>query len=207
MDIIPFISFLAGILSIISPCIIPVLPILFGVTFKNNNYKEIFSFILGLFSIFTILIFLTAFFTVIFYSCILYVKIISAIIVFLVGVIFLTNKTFNLSFKTKSKTNLFILGVLTSLAWSPCYGGYLISLISVLLTTGNIIYNSLNIVLYCLGFAFALFTIGLLISKLNIEKLSKNSLLIKRITGILFISAAIYMFLTAAGFNFIYNYF
>lgn len=199
MGFIPFISFLIGILSVISPCIIPVLPILLGFTLKNRTKKDIFLFILGLFLIFTILIFLTAFFTVIFYTYILYIRIISAIIISGIGILFIFNKTFNIYFKMNSKTNSFILGVLTSLSWSPCYGGYLISLISALLTTGNMMYNTINIISYTLGFAFILFILSLFIFKINIERLSKNSLFIRRISGILFIFSAIYMILNVMG--------
>ena len=200
MDFIPIISFLLGILSIISPCIIPVLPILFGFSIKNSNNKELLSFILGLFSIFTILIFVTAFFTVIFYHYVFYIRIIAAIIILIIGILFISNKTFSLSFKGNSNKNSFMLGVLTSLAWSPCYGGYLISLISILLSYGNVIYNALNIVIYCIGFGVALFVLSFVISKLNIEKLVKNADYLRKISGVLFIFAAIYMILTALGF-------
>ncbi|MCF0226895.1 MAG: cytochrome C biogenesis protein [Methanobrevibacter sp.] len=200
MDFIPIISFLLGILSIISPCIIPVLPILFGFSIKNSNNKELLSFILGLFSIFTILIFVTAFFTVIFYNYVFYIRIIAAIIILIIGILFISNKTFSLSFKGNSNKNSFMLGVLTSLAWSPCYGGYLISLISILLSYGNVIYNALNIVIYCVGFGVALFVLSFVISKLNIEKLVKNADYLRKISGVLFIFAAIYMILTALGF-------
>ena len=200
MDFIPIISFLLGILSIISPCIIPVLPILFGFSIKNSNNKELLSFILGLFSIFTILIFVTAFFTVIFYHYVFYIRIIAAIIILIIGILFISNKTFSLSFKGNSNKNSFMLGVLTSLAWSPCYGGYLISLISILLSYGNVIYNALNIVIYCVGFGVALFVLSFVISKLNIEKLVKNADYLRKISGVLFIFAAIYMILTALGF-------
>lgn len=198
MDFIPYISFLTGLVSIISPCIIPVIPILFGFTIKNKDIKEIIAFTLGLFSIFTLLIFVTAFFQVMFYSYVYYVRILSSVVLLAIGLIFIFDKTFNLSFKVSSQ-NAFILGVLTSLSWSPCYGGYLISLLSVLITAPDTLYITLNIILYSLGFGLTLLVLSYIISKINVEKLVKGSSYIRQITGILFIIGGVFMLLNANG--------
>lgn len=198
MDFIPYISFLTGLVSIISPCIIPVIPILFGFTIKNKDIKEIIAFTLGLFSIFTLLIFVTAFFQVMFYSYVYYVRILSSVVLLAIGLIFIFDKTFNISFKVSSQ-NAFILGVLTSLSWSPCYGGYLISLLSVLITAPNTLYITFNIILYSLGFGLTLLVLSYIISKINVEKLVKGSSYIRQITGILFIIGGVFMLLNANG--------
>lgn len=198
MDFIPYISFLTGLVSIISPCIIPVIPILFGFTIKNKDIKEIIAFTLGLFSIFTLLIFVTAFFQVMFYSYVYYVRILSSVVLLAIGLIFIFDKTFNLSFKVSSQ-NAFILGVLTSLSWSPCYGGYLISLLSVLITAPDTLYITFNIILYSLGFGLTLLVLSYIISKINVEKLVKGSSYIRQITGILFIIGGVFMLLNANG--------
>lgn len=198
MDFIPYISFLTGVVSIISPCIIPVIPILFGFTIKNKDIKDIIAFTLGLFSIFTLLIFVTAFFQVMFYSYVYYVRILSSVVLLAIGLIFIFDKTFNLSFKVSSQ-NAFILGVLTSLSWSPCYGGYLISLLSVLITAPDTLYITFNIILYSLGFGLTLLVLSYVISKINVEKLVKGSSYIRQITGILFIIGGVFMLLNAKG--------
>lgn len=198
MDFIPYISFLTGVVSIISPCIIPVIPILFGFTIKNKDIKEIIAFTLGLFSIFTLLIFVTAFFQVMFYSYVYYVRILSSVVLLAIGLIFIFDKTFNLLFKVSSQ-NAFILGVLTSLSWSPCYGGYLISLLSVLITAPDTLYITFNIILYSLGFGLTLLVLSYVISKINVEKLVKGSSYIRQITGILFIIGGVFMLLNANG--------
>ena len=198
MDFIPYISFLTGIVSILSPCIIPVIPILFGFTIKNKDIKEIIAFTLGLFSSFTLLIFVTAFFQVLFYSYIYYVRILSSVVLLAIGLIFIFDKTFNLSFKVSSQ-NAFILGVLTSLSWSPCYGGYLISLLSVLITAPDTLYITFNIILYSLGFGLTLLVLSYIISKIHLEKLVKGSSYIRQITGILFIIGGVFMLLNANG--------
>lgn len=198
MDFIPYISFLTGVVSIISPCIIPVIPILFGFTIKNKEIKEIIAFTLGLFSIFTLLIFVTAFFQVMFYRYIHYIRILSSVILVAIGVLFVFNKSFNFSFNVNSQ-NAFLLGILTSLAWSPCYGGYLISLLSVLITSPDTLYITFNIILYALGFGLTLLVLSYILSKINVEKLVKGSGYLRQIMGVLFIIGGAFMFLNANG--------
>ena len=87
MEIMPFISFFTGVISILSPCIIPTIPIIVGFSLKAKSKAEILSFILGLFSIFTIIIFMTGFFTAILYKYIVYVRVIAAILLLIIGIL------------------------------------------------------------------------------------------------------------------------
>ena len=122
MEIMPIISFFTGVISILSPCIIPTLPIIVGFCLKTKSKTEILAFILGLFSIFTIIIFLTGFFTAILYRYIIYVRIIAAILLLVIGILMFFD--YSLSFKSiKARNNeglfnSFILGFLTSIAWA-----------------------------------------------------------------------------------------
>lgn len=86
------------------------------------------------------------------------------------------------------------MGLITSVAWAPCYGSYLITLIALSVSTGNTLYSALNILLYTLGFLVSIFTMGLIISSINLEKIVGKADLIRRISGILIFLAGIYMF-------------
>ena len=50
MEIFLFVSFITGVISILSPCILPVLPIFIGFNLKKRKSTEIISFVLGLFA-------------------------------------------------------------------------------------------------------------------------------------------------------------
>lgn len=199
MDIIPYISFLTGVLSIISPCILPVLPIILGFTIKEKKFSEILSFTVGFFLIFLILIFVTTFFSVAFHRYDFYFKALAAIIIFIIGLMFILDKSFSIIINRFNTTSSFILGFLTSIAWAPCYGPYLISLVGLLLTSGDGGNIAFNIILYSLGFGFALFIIAILLSKINLERFVKRSSDLRKIVGVLFIIGALYMFLTLFG--------
>lgn len=198
MVITPFISFFTGVISVLSPCILPILPILLGFTLKSKKPIDLILFVLGLFSIFTIVIFLTAFFTVVIYKYISYFRIIAAIFLIILGILFISNKNifnFNIAINTKKTGHIgsFILGFLTSTAWAPCYGGYLISLLTLLSTSGNPTYTSFNIITYCFGFGFTLLILSFIIQKINIERFIKKSEYISKIFGILIVLSGFHM--------------
>ncbi|AMD17436.1 cytochrome C biogenesis protein [Methanobrevibacter sp. YE315] len=197
MEIIPFISFFTGVISILSPCILPIIPIFVAFSLKSKSKSEIISFTLGLLSIFVVIIFLTGFFTSIVYSYIAYIRILSAILLLVIGILMLVDYSFSFKALTpKNKDGVvgsFILGFLTSISWAPCYSAYLISLISLLVSTNSGLYAIFNLILYCLGFALTLFILSLIISKINLERLITKTKYIPKIFAILIIISAIYL--------------
>lgn len=199
MEIFPLISFFTGVISILSPCILPILPIFIGFSLKSKTKAEIISFTWGLFSIFTIIVFLTGFFTSVVYQYIQYFRYVSAIILLIIGILMLIDYSFTfITVKSKNHEGIFgsfTLGFLTSIAWVPCYSAYLMSLISLLVTSTDPLYASFNIVLYCLGFGLTLLVLSFIISKINLESFIKKTSYIPKIFAVLIIVSAIYMLL------------
>ena len=199
MEIFPLISFFFFFISILSPCILPILPIFLAFSLKSKSTAEIISFTLGLFIIFTIIIFLTGFFTEIVYGYIVYVRYISAILLLIIGILMLFDYSFNfITVKSRNSDGIvgsFTLGFLTSIAWAPCYSAYLMSLISLLLTSGDGLYAAFNIVLYSLGFGLTIFVLSFIISKINLESFVKKTNYIPKIFAVLIIIGAIYLLL------------
>ena len=144
MEVFPLISFFTGVISILSPCILPILPIFIGFSLKSKTKAEILSFTAGLFSIFTIIVFLTGFFTAIVYQYISYFRLISAVLLLIIGILMLFDYSFGfITVKSRNHDGIlgsFALGFLTSVAWVPCYSAYLMSLIS-LLVSGIFIFS------------------------------------------------------------------
>ena len=194
MEILPLISFTTGVISILSPCILPILPIFVGVSLKSKSKTDLISFIAGLLTIFIAVIFLTGFFTTVFYTYIAHVRLISAIILLIVGILMLSDYQF--SFKSISNMNResnYLMGVITSIAWTPCYTGYLISLITLLVSSNDPAYAVLNIIIYCIGFALTLFVLSYFISKIDLEKLILKTKYIPKIFAVLVIIGAVYL--------------
>ena len=197
MEILPLISFTTGVISILSPCILPILPIFVSVSLKSKSKSNLLSFILGLLSIFVLIIFLTGFFTSIVYSYIAQIRFVSSIILLVIGILMFFDYSMGFKrlpqIKSDSMFSSYMMGVLTSVAWAPCYSGYLISLITLLVSSNDPSYAVLNIVIYSIGFALTLLVISLLISKINLEKLISKTKYIPKIFSILIILGAIYL--------------
>lgn len=197
MEILPLISFTTGVISILSPCILPILPIFVSVSLNSKSKSELISFIGGLMSIFVVVIFLTGFFTSLLYAYITPVRLISAVILLIVGILMFFDFQFN--FKSLPAANgdgilsSYVMGLLTSLAWAPCYSGYLISLITLLISSNSPGYAVLNIGIYCVGFAVTLLIISYAISKIDLEKLILKTKYIPKIFAILVIIGALYL--------------
>lgn len=198
MEILPLISFFTGVISILSPCILPVIPIFVAFSLKAKSKREIISFTVGLLSIFVIIIFLTAFFTSFVYRYIFYIRIASAIVLLAIGILILADYSFNFSVKLPKNNEgivgSFILGFITSVSWAPCYSAYLISLISLLAASNSGFYAVFNIFLYCLGFGLTLFVLSIIISRINLEMLISKTRYIPKIFAVLIIISAIYLF-------------
>ena len=197
MEIFPLISFFTGVISILSPCILPILPIFIAFSLKTKKNTEILAFTVGLFSIFTLIIFLTAFFTSFVYEYIYYIRIISACLLLIIGILMLFDYSFSfINVKSQEREGIigsFTLGLLTSIAWAPCYSAYLISLISLLVTSADPVFVAFNIMLYCLGFGFTIFALSFILSKINLESFIKKTTYIPKIFAVMIILGAIYM--------------
>ena len=198
MEIFPLISFFTGVISILSPCILPVIPIFVAFSLKTKSKSEIVSFTLGLLSVFLVIVLLTGFFTSIVYSYIFYIRIFSAVLLLAIGILMLVDYSFSFSIKLPKESDgivgSFILGFITSISWAPCYSAYLISLITLLVSSSDWPYAVFNILLYCLGFGLMLFVLSLLISKINLEKLIGKTKYIPKIFAVLIIIGAVYLF-------------
>lgn len=198
MEIFPLISFFTGVISILSPCILPVIPIFVAFSLKTKSKSEIVSFTLGLLSVFLVIVLLTGFFTSVVYSYIFYIRILSAVLLLAIGILMLVDYSFSFSIKLPKESDgivgSFILGFITSISWAPCYSAYLISLITLLVSSSDWPYAVFNILLYCLGFGLMLFVLSLLISKINLEKLIGKTKYIPKIFAVLIIIGAVYLF-------------
>lgn len=198
MNIGPLLSFIAGIVSVFSPCVLPLIPLIIGYSLIEKKTSQIISFTTGFFLLFTIIILLTAIFTAAVNSYLYYFKLVAAVIIILIGIYFiLEKKLFSFSFKPIKHENenieSFLMGFLTSLAWSPCYGSYLIVIIAYGASSGDTLYSALNIILFTIGFSLTVFLIAFISSKINMNRLLSYSSHIRVISSVIILIAGFYM--------------
>ena len=124
-------SFTMGLLSVISPCVLPLIPIVVGHSLLRGKVTDVVAFIVGFFLVFAIITVLTVIFTAAINYYLLYFRVVAAIIIILLGILFIANKNvFHYSLKSRYRNETmgsFLMGFLTCLAWSPCYGPYIVA--------------------------------------------------------------------------------
>lgn len=219
-DISFLISFLAGILSFLSPCVLPIVPgfisYIVGKSFsdleKNSTQKSdimipIIFFIFGFSVIFIIMGASIEFISDIFFSIKKQLNFLSGMLIIFLGLFFLgilkipilnIEKKVNLKISGKNPLFSFLIGVAFAFGWSPCIGPILGSILSVAIN------DSFNGVLllsfYSMGLGVPFIIIGyslnkslVLISHINkfIRYIQISTGLILIITGFLIINGSI----------------
>ena len=204
-----FISFLEGIITFISPCLLPMLPIYISY-FAGGNTKNTkktltgaLGFVLGFTLVFislgalagTIGSFLIKYQTA--------VNIISGLIVIIFGLNYLGIFKLNIfqgskkSFNTDN-LNFFscvLFGIIFSIGWTPCVGAFLGSALMMASQQGKTITGMLMLLAYSLGLGIPFILSAVLIQKLKttFDFIKRNYSIINTVSGILLIVVGIMM--------------
>ena len=175
-----FISFLEGIITFVSPCLLPMLPIYisyFAGGSKDDSkrvVKNALGFILGFTLVFVMLGALAGSFGQLLRNHTVLVNVVTGLIVIFFGLNFLG--VFKLSlFKGSSKANTkdlgffssLIFGVVFSLGWTPCVGAFLGSALMLAANRGSVLEGTFMLLLYSLGLGIPFFISAVLIDKLK----------------------------------------
>jgi cytochrome c-type biogenesis protein len=190
-------SFLAGIASLFSPCVLPLIPIVIGYSVLNHSLKENLAYTGGFFLIFAVVTVLTVIFTAALNAYLLYIRMGAAVILVLIGLFFIINPQIpTLSLTSRRENGVvgsFLMGILTCLAWSPCFGPYVVAVAAYGASTGNVLYSALNMILFAAGFTLTLFLMTFMVSKINFEKITKYTNQIRIISGLVIMLAGLYL--------------
>ena len=175
-----FILFLEGIITFISPCLLPMLPIYAGYfagggeKSTKKTAKNALGFILGFTAVFVLLGALAGTLGgfVIKYSAVL--NIITGLIVIFFGLNFLGVLKLNIfkgsRFSHKEELGFFsslVFGIVFSVGWTPCVGAFLGSALMLATSSGHVIEGMAMLLLYSLGLGIPFFISALLIEKLK----------------------------------------
>ncbi len=172
------ITFLEGIISFISPCMLPLLPIYIsyfalGADRKHKTLVKAFSFVAGFTVVFTALglfagtlgAFLVRYQTA--------VNIVCGIIVIILGLSYL--EVIRLPFfggmkmggEIKNAFSAFLFGMVYSVSHTPCVGAFLGSALMMASSTGGALKGTLLLLAYSLGLGIPFLFSAILIDKLN----------------------------------------
>ena len=176
--------FVEGLVSFLSPCVLPIIPIYMGYLAGNSNEKRNSNKKVLLFTISFIFVILLAIFLMnasinLLQSFLkehmtLFVRI-GGILIVLLGIyqlgfikINFLQRTFRFSLKTDNKMNVmvaFIMGFTFSFAWTPCIGPALSSILLLAASSGDFWYSNFLMIIYAFGFTLPFLVLGLFTNK------------------------------------------
>ncbi len=203
-----FISFLEGIITFISPCLLPMLPIYIsyfaGGQERNikKTVKNAVGFILGFTVLFVLMGALAGSVGRLLNRYQIVVNIITGLIVVFFGLSFLGVfqiklfkgttfvKTDNLGFLSS-----FLFGIVFSVGWTPCVGAFLGSALMMAASQGQVLQGVLMLFAYSVGLGIPFFLSAILIDKLKgaFAFIKRNYKIINIICGSLLILVGLLM--------------
>ncbi|MAH33540.1 hypothetical protein CL615_04050 [archaeon] len=173
------IAFLAGIISIISPCSLGILPAFFAYTFEERKQitKSTFAFFLGFMPVFVALGLIATFIgstiTELQQNNRLLVTI-AGLFIIAMGVMAFFGKGFTfIKTKGKIKNNaigLFLYGIFFAIGWTACTGPIVVGILLIASILNNYIYSAFLMFFYSLGIFVPLFLMSFLFDKYNFSK-------------------------------------
>lgn len=204
-----FISFLEGIITFISPCLLPMLPVYVsyfaggGERTSTKTLKNALGFVCGFTVVFVSMGALAGTVGSFFIKYRTAVDIVSGIIVIIFGLSFLgvfrigIFKGKNAAFRTQNLDFLTsaVFGIVFSVGWTPCVGAFLGSALMLASQQGSTMIGIIMLLCYSLGLAIPFVISAVLIDKLKsaFDFIKQNYRIINIISGSLLILVGILM--------------
>ena len=205
-------TFIEGIASFISPCLLPMVPIYISYFIgedqeDNKNNKAIsnsIGFVLGFTIVFLVLSIFASQLGSVLSNNIRYIKIFFGIVIIILGLNYMGLLRINFLNKTKMKNlntknfnfyKAILFGILFSVSWTPCIGTFLSSALLLIAKQQDTLKGIIMMLLYSIGLGIPFIVSAILIEKLknDFDYIKKHYDVIKRISGVILIIAGIYM--------------
>ena len=199
----PLAAFGAGILSVLSPCILPLLPAVLATSAGKSKFRPL-AIVLGVSISFTIMGVVTSAFGAVFHTYIGQLKILAEILIVLLGCALLFEISLFNSFSKfpllgkmndEGTVSGFLLGLSLGVLWIPCVGPILGSILTMVALKGNAATGALTLSIYSLGFAVPMLVLAYSahFSSSKIRLISKYDSVFKKGAGIVLVAVGLWM--------------
>jgi cytochrome c-type biogenesis protein len=182
----------AGLTSVLSPCVLPVIPIIVLGTEKDHRLRPLLV-VTGLATTFILMGIVSSLFGAVIGPTMNVVEKIAGVAIILFGVLMLLDinlfkhLTFLQSFGSKSKGSFsgFLLGLTLGVVWIPCIGPMLSSVLTLVATNGKLLNGIVMLSVYAAGFAVPFLIAGYAsqLFRSNVSFLRKYPLAVRIISG------------------------
>lgn len=203
-------TFIEGIASFISPCLLPMIPIYISYFIGKDEKKtskvlvNSIGFVLGFSLVFLLLSIFASTLGNLISPYIKYIKILFGIIIILLGLNYMEilnlkiinkSKVMNANTKDLNFVKSIVFGILFSISWTPCIGTFLSSALLLIAREQDILKGIILMLLYSIGLGIPFILSAVLIEKLKsaFNFIKKHYDKIKIISGIVLIIMGIYI--------------
>jgi cytochrome c-type biogenesis protein len=212
-------ALLAGVVSIMSPCVLPLLPGVVAYSTEKNKLVPL-AIVLGLTASFTAMGIASAIFGSFLMDYIDYLKLASGILILFMGLYILSRTVEDIVLRVWQflplsrishpgamgidETSLFggvVLGASLGIVWIPCIGPILASILMLVAQDGGVLYGASLLITYSMGLAVPMLIIAYssnLVTR-KLKAVAKYALYIRKIAGVILVLAGLY-FLVQSGF-------
>jgi len=202
-------ALLAGVVSIASPCVLPLLPGVMAYSTEKSKITPI-AIVFGLAASFTAMGVLSSIFGAFLMDYMDYIKIVSGVLIIFMGLYILSRTVEDvflkiwqlLPFSRIARPDVenegllggMLLGVSLGIVWMPCIGPMLASILTIVAQHGTIIYGGALLLTYSLGLAIPMLIVAYssnLVSD-KIRDISKYSMGIRKVAGVVLLLVGVY---------------
>jgi cytochrome c-type biogenesis protein len=199
----PLTAFGAGIISVSSPCILPLLPAVLATSAGKDKLRPL-AIVLGVSISFITMGVITSAFGAVFHTHIGEMKILAEILILLMGFALLLDLSLFNSFSKfpllagmneQGPISGFLLGLSLGVLWIPCVGPILGSILTLVALDGNAINGALTLSVYSLGFAIPMLILAYFaqLSSSKMKLISKYDAVIKKGGGMVLVLFGLWM--------------
>jgi cytochrome c-type biogenesis protein len=211
----PILAFLAGMMSVISPCVLPILPAIFAYSIEGNKYRPV-TIVIGLSISFTILGVITSAAGHAIQAYIDYLQLLSGVIILIMGLLLLFDLPLNTGgignkvssfidrIQLKGLIGGLLFGSALGVVWIPCIGPFLATILAIVAVEGNIITGGILLFIYSLGLGVPILVIAYLPrhSKKIVRRMTHMGVAIRRVAGAILTVTGIYFIFSVMRFIF-----
>lgn len=191
----------AGVASVLSPCVLPVIPIIMAGAERNDRLRPLFV-VSGLSLSFMAMGAISSLFGALLIGKTRYIEIAGAVVIMVMGLMVMFDlsifKRFyrlsNIRIKGEGRIGGLILGMALGLIWVPCVGPFLSSTLTMVATSGQLATGIILLGFYSLGLAIPMLIVGYSSQLLQnrIKGMLKHENILRYVTGGTLIAFGLY---------------
>jgi cytochrome c-type biogenesis protein len=187
-----FVSIGAGLASVLSPCVLPVIPVIVAGSTEKDRLRPLLI-VIGLSITFMLMGIVSSLFGTMLVGKMRSIEQVGGGVIALFGLLIILNinvfkrlyRLQNININTEGKLSGLVLGLALGIVWIPCIGPVLSGILAMVATSGEITKGAFFLGFYSVGFAIPMLAVGYSshIVQRKLRAIQQHEALVRYITG------------------------